>query len=134
MAERPRMAPGCLTVDVTIGTDVAQIELSGEMDLDTLPQFEEAVRHVLLMPVRIVIVDAKNLTFCDCASLGGLLRANKCITEAPATFHLANPSRALLRLADLTRTRSALGLPPQVPTARTKPAPLKDGEAVGVAP
>ncbi|GGU93422.1 STAS domain-containing protein [Kitasatospora aureofaciens] len=134
MAERPRTAPGCLTVDVTIGTDVAKIELSGEVDLDTLPQFEEAVRHVLLAHARIVIVDAKNLTFCDCASLGGLLRAKKRITEAPATFHLADPSHALLRLADLTRTRGALGLSPQLPTARTKPAPLNDGEPVGVAP
>ncbi|PYC81167.1 hypothetical protein C7C46_11800 [Streptomyces tateyamensis] len=134
MAERPSTAPGCLTVHLTIGAEVAQIELSGEMDLDTRPQFEEAVRHALLMHARIVIVDAKDLTFCDCASLGSLLRAKKRITEAPATFHLANPSPALLRLADLTRTRSALGLPPQLPTARTESAPVKGGDRVGVAP
>ncbi|WP_405009072.1 STAS domain-containing protein [Kitasatospora sp. NBC_01539] len=122
MAERPSTAPGYLAVRIRTGTSVISVELSGELDMDTAPQVEEAVRQSLLAHPRIVVLDATALTFCDCAGLGSLLRARQRIDGARATFHLENPSPALLRLAALSGTSHVLGLPGALPAARTGPA------------
>ncbi|MET9611918.1 STAS domain-containing protein [Kitasatospora indigofera] len=122
MAERPSTAPGDLTVQVRAGASVAYIELSGELDMDTVPQVEEAVRQSLLSRTRIVIFDVRDLGFCDCAGLGGLLRARQRIVGADAVFHLENPPPMLLRLAALSGTGSALGLPAPLPAVRADPA------------
>ncbi|GJF31435.1 anti-sigma factor antagonist [Kitasatospora sp. NE20-6] len=130
MAERPSTAPGYLAVRIRTGASVISIELSGELDMDTAPQVEEAVRQSLLAHPRIVVLDAAALTFCDCAGLGSLLRARQRIDGERATFHLENPSPVLLRLAALSGTSRVLGLPGALPAVRTEPA-RPGGVAVG---
>ncbi|MCX5214988.1 STAS domain-containing protein [Kitasatospora sp. NBC_00240] len=122
MAERPSTAPGDLTVQVSAGASVAYIELSGELDMDTVPQVEETVRQSLLARTRIVIFDVRGLSFCDCAGLGGLLRARQRIVGAHAVFHLENPPPMLVRLAALSGTGGALGLPATPPAVPADPA------------
>ncbi|GAA5018747.1 STAS domain-containing protein [Kitasatospora paranensis] len=110
MAERPA-PPGHLTVAVTVHAAVAHLHVSGELDMDTAPEIDSAVGVALLGRPRIVILDAATLSFCDCVGLGTLLRAGRRVSGTGATFHLEGPSPQLLRLAALTGTSDALGLP-----------------------
>jgi anti-anti-sigma factor len=110
MAERPA-PPGHLTVAVTVHAAVAHLHVSGELDMDTAPEIDSAVGVALLGRPRIVILDAAALSFCDCVGLGALLRTRRRVTGADGTFHLEGPTRQLLRLAAVTGTWAALGLP-----------------------
>ncbi|GLW72741.1 hypothetical protein Kpho02_50400 [Kitasatospora phosalacinea] len=127
MAEQPA-PPTQLTAAVSVHATVAHLRLSGELDLDTVPEVEAAVRTALLGHPRIMIVEASALSFCDCAGLGALLRARRRITDDGGTFHLENPSPRLLRLAALTGTATALGL--VVPVSRPRPEPQVDPAAI----
>lgn len=107
------------------------MKLSGELDMDSAPQVEEAVRQSLLAHARIVILDATALTFCDCAGLGSLLRGRQRVADTHATFHLENPSPILLRLAALSGTSGVLGLP--VPPFAVQAGPARtEGAVIGV--
>ncbi|MFF4343081.1 STAS domain-containing protein [Kitasatospora sp. NPDC001540] len=120
MAEQPA-PPTQLTAAVTVHATVAHLHLSGELDLDTVPDLEAAVRTAFLGRPRIMIIEASDLSFCDCAGLGALLRARRRITDAGGTFHLEKPSPRLVRLAALTGTAAVLGL--VAPVARPRPEP-----------
>ena len=123
MAEQPAMS-GQLTVAVAVHAAVALLQVSGELDLDTAPEIDAAVQAALLGHPRIMILDAGALTFCDCAGLGALLRARQRITGLDATFHLENPHPQLVRLAAITGTCAALGLPAPVPEPRQEQPPI----------
>ncbi|BFV61120.1 hypothetical protein KCMC57_up62240 [Kitasatospora sp. CMC57] len=120
MAEQP--APSAqLTVAVTVHATVAHLHLSGELDLDTVPELDAAVRAALLGHPRIMIIEVTTLSFCDCAGLGALLRARRRVSDTDGIFHLESPSPQLLRLATLTGTTAALGLVAPVPPQRLEP-------------
>ncbi|RKE23510.1 STAS domain-containing protein [Streptomyces sp. TLI_171] len=128
MAEQPAPREQ-LTATVTVHATVAHLHLSGELDMDTVPDVEAAVRTAFLGHPRIIIIEASALSFCDCAGLGALLRASRRITDTGGVFHLENPSPRLVRLAALTGTSAALGL--AAPLSPPRQEPRVDAPAIG---
>ncbi|WP_051732028.1 STAS domain-containing protein [Kitasatospora phosalacinea] len=128
MAEQPA-PPEQLTAAVTVHAAVAHLRLSGELDVDTVPELETAVRTAFLGHPRIVIIEASDLSFCDCAGLSALLRARRRVIDTGGVFHLENPSPRLVRLAALTGTSATLGL--AAPIAPPRPEPRIDAPSIG---
>ncbi|WP_051967338.1 STAS domain-containing protein [Kitasatospora mediocidica] len=112
-----------LTVRVAVHAAVAHLRLSGELDLETAPGLASAVEKSLLGRPRIVVLDLREVSFCDCAGLGSLLRAYRRIADSGATFHLERASQVVLRLLHLTGTAPVLGLPSARPAARSEAVP-----------
>lgn len=60
-----------LHVDVTLsGHNVAVIDLKGEIDIYTAPEFQSALTHAIEEGFRRVVVDVSKVTFMDSTGLG----------------------------------------------------------------
>ena len=82
------------TVCITPGPD-ASIEVSGELDLATVPVFERALEKLELQCVRRVVLDLARLTFMDAAGLHAVLElsaaclnGSKELTIVPGPWHV----------------------------------------------
>ena len=104
---------------IAVAGPVTTVQALGELDMDTAHLLTSAVEEGLLGHPRILLLDLGAVTFCDCAGLRTLLRVRRRITASGATFHLASPSRAVLRIMDLTGTAGALDIRPTLPAPRT---------------
>lgn len=104
---------------IAVAGPVTTVRALGELDMDTAHLLTSAVEEGLLGHPRILLLDLGAVTFCDCAGLRTLLRARRRIAAAGVTFHLASPSRAVVRIMDLTGTAGTLDIRPTLPAPRT---------------
>ncbi len=111
-----------LDTEVTAVGTLTSLEVRGELDMDTAHQITAAVEDALLSRPRILIVDLRAVTFCDCAGLRSLLRARRRATDSGATFHLGPASTAVLRLLEITGLGAALDVGSTVPPPRDRHA------------
>ncbi|WP_371483697.1 STAS domain-containing protein [Kitasatospora sp. NBC_00315] len=135
MAERPPTLLGVpasptgglptplLRTGISVVGAVTTVDVRGEIDMDTAHQITSAVEDGLLARPRILILDLRAVTFCDCAGLRSLLRARQRVTNAGATFHLGPASATVRRILDITGAAAALELQPDIPLPRTGSAP-----------
>ena len=131
MAERPPTPLGVpaspsgavptplLSADVSILGAVTRVDVRGEIDMDTAHQITSAVEDGLLGRPRILILDLRAVTFCDCAGLRSVLRARQRVHHAGATFHLGPTSAVVQRILDITGVGAALDLRSEIPLPRT---------------
>ncbi|WP_405020318.1 STAS domain-containing protein [Kitasatospora sp. NBC_00070] len=81
------------------------LTLSGELDIETVPQLDRAVRECLHEGVRVIDLDLTGLVFCDLRGLTGFIDASWCAFAAGGRLRLENPPRVVERLLTLTGTR-----------------------------
>ncbi len=76
--------------------------LSGEADLAVVDELTARGMAALAEPaVTTLVIDLHDVTFIDCAVLGGLVQLRNCAEVAAKRFYLAHPSARVDRLLDL---------------------------------
>jgi anti-sigma B factor antagonist len=126
--DRRKEAPDTLEIEARTHRRTALVELSGELDLATVPQVVEALDG--LAPnaggVRHVVLDLRGLTFMDASGLHELVRQNDYAHRNRHNFAVVRGRKAIERLLALTAVEELLVLvdepedlvPPASVTAR----------------
>jgi anti-anti-sigma factor len=81
------------------------IRVSGQLDVDSLPQLREALKDAFLNTTSEVVVDFADVSFCDAAPLGVLAVTGSALTERGSRLVLRNvrPRQAkVIRLCGLS--------------------------------
>jgi anti-anti-sigma factor len=110
--------PQQFTIDVTDHPGGTVVHVLGELDHDTAEQLQGALDRALALPGdgRLVI-DCAAIAFCDSSGLNALLRARHSAQVRQRSLTLAAPSRAMLRLLQITGADAALHIAPTVAEA-----------------
>jgi anti-sigma B factor antagonist len=95
--------------------DAVVIEAAGEPDLASSPR----LREVLLPAIEqgTAVLNASNISFCDSCGLRTLAEARHAARAHGATFRLAAPSEAVIRVLELVDALDIFDIFPAVETA-----------------
>ncbi|MEA2177744.1 MAG: anti-sigma factor antagonist [bacterium] len=89
----------------------ARLEVTGELDIGTGAQLEDAVTRALDAGARDVVVDLGGTTFLDSSGLGALIRAARAVDAARGTMTVVSPPGSEARVViDMSRTGGIVGL------------------------
>lgn len=83
------------------GTKV--LDVSGEIDVYTAPQFREAVNGILDAGQKHLIINMAGVTYMDSSGFGTLLSATKRIRPSGGTVNLVKCNGAIDRILRITR-------------------------------
>ncbi|WUL62711.1 STAS domain-containing protein [Streptomyces sp. NBC_00344] len=84
-----------------VHSGVARVTLIGELDLDTAPLVRETVASCLAKQPTSLCLDLADVSFCDCAGLGALLRARTAILLSDVSLVVEGIGPPLARLLAL---------------------------------
>jgi anti-anti-sigma factor len=98
-------------VNVRVDRDDAgvTIRLTGELDLCDAPKLESRAAEVLERQAADVIVDARELNFCDAAGLSALLQIDKRVRASGHQMRIIDPPHCLQRLLSLLDMEGSFG-------------------------
>jgi anti-anti-sigma factor len=82
--------------------DTGRLILSGELDIATAPQVDEAARTMLAEQVRELVIDLSQLTFVDSSGLRMLIALNDRANEEAWKLGLVRPSEPSLSVFQIT--------------------------------
>ncbi|MCX5384561.1 STAS domain-containing protein [Streptomyces sp. NBC_00083] len=80
--------------------------VEGELDLDSADALYQHLRRALDHSAAGVVLDLRQVAFCDCSGLSALLRARRRALAQGKTLSIRSASPAMRRLLALTRTRA----------------------------
>ncbi len=83
------------------GTKILDVE--GEIDVYTAPQFKEAVNKVIADGQKHLIINMAGITYMDSSGFGTLLSATKKLRPQGGTVNLVQCNRAIDRILKITR-------------------------------
>ncbi|MFF0629097.1 STAS domain-containing protein [Streptomyces sp. NPDC004296] len=100
-----------------IGPDALKITVRGELDVDSAPEFQDAVAEQLAAhpSLRSLHVDCGGLALCDSMGLSALLMVHRRTSTLGVRLHLEERPPALDRLLTVTGTLEHLTAPPVPP-------------------
>lgn len=78
------------------------VRVAGELDVATAPRFREAVHRALDGRSRRLTLDVDQLDFIDSTALGVVVSAVKAMAERGGAVVVQDPSRAILRVLEMT--------------------------------
>jgi anti-sigma B factor antagonist len=99
----------------------AHVAVKGELDIATLPEFQEVVRSLRSPDLERLVVDLRGVTFLDSMSIEVLLRLHTELAEAGAELLVVRGPRAVHRVFELTGLETVLTVLDQ-PPARVTPS------------
>lgn len=99
----------------------ASVTIQGELDIDTLPEFEQVVRSMRSPDMTRLVVDLRQVTFLDSMSVELLLRLHAELSETGAELLVVRGPRAVHRVFELTGLDGVLAIVDQ-PPARVTPS------------
>lgn len=116
------------------------VTLPGEIDLTNAGQVHDALTRAGESGAAVVVADATETTFCDCAGVRALIRAHRQATAAGTDLRVAAAaSPTVRRILELTGAdqvldtyptlTAALDGPPQAPGAHPRPTQASTGPA-----
>ena len=79
------------------------LDVSGEIDVYTAPQFKEAVNQVLDSGQKHLIINMASVTYMDSSGFGTLLSATKRLRPQGGTVNLVKCNSAIDRILRITR-------------------------------
>lgn len=118
---RPESGGGRDSTASTLGIRVAAgksgpvLMLSGEADITTLAQLEDALSAQLAAGAGILTVDLSELGFADSATIGALVRAARTFKSQGGRLDLASPQPALARMLALLGVDKVVPIRDDVP-------------------
>jgi anti-sigma B factor antagonist len=86
--------------------------LRGELDLATVPAFEQGLEEALEGDIRQVVIDLGQVTFIDSTGIMALLSALRMLLRRQARMALACANPTVLRLFQVTRTDATFDIFP----------------------
>jgi anti-sigma B factor antagonist len=99
----------------------ASVAITGELDIATLPEFEQVVRSVRSPDMERLVVDLRQVRFLDSMSIEQLLRLHTELAEAGAELLVVRGPHAVHRVFELTGLDQVLTIVDQ-PPARVTPS------------
>ena len=100
---------GQLTLDVTQHDAAAEITATGEVDIHTCAQLEEALLRLAEDGVVTVTLDLGAVAFIDSSGLRALVVGHKALEERGGALVVANPSSMAARLLEVTGLDTLFG-------------------------
>ena len=97
------------------------VTLPSEIDLTNASEVHDALVRALESGTAVVIADATETTFCDCAGVRALIRAHRQATAAGADLRMASAGPAVRRILELTGADQVLDTYPTLTAARVGP-------------
>jgi anti-sigma B factor antagonist len=88
--------------DSEVDADTHVIELGGEVDLYTAPEFKERMVQVIEEGKKHVVVDLSNATFIDSTTLGVLVGGVKRLRPAGGTLSLVCSDQNIVKIFEIT--------------------------------
>jgi anti-sigma B factor antagonist len=101
----------------------AVVALPSEIDLTNAGEVHDALTRARESGTAVIVADATETTFCDCAGVRALIRAHRQATAAGADLRVASTtSPAVRRILELTGADQVLDTYPTLTAARDGPA------------
>lgn len=89
------------------GTKV--LDVTGEIDVYTAPQFKDSVNDILNTGQEHLIINMAGVTYMDSSGFGALLSATKKLRPQGGTVNLVKCSSAIDRILRITRLNTVFG-------------------------
>ena len=83
------------------GTNI--LDVSGEIDVYTAPQFKDAVNTIIAGGQKHLVVNMRNVTYMDSSGFGVLLSATRRLRPEGGTVNLVEVSGAIDRILRITK-------------------------------
>jgi stage II sporulation protein AA (anti-sigma F factor antagonist) len=115
-----------LDIHVTATEAGLVMTLSGEADVTTVAQLQEALDEQITPATRILLVEVSGLRFADSATIGVLIVAARRLKDQGGRLDLLNPQPALARMMTLLgvdRVVTLRGAGPESPGPFPPPSP-----------
>jgi anti-sigma B factor antagonist len=107
-----------LTVHFSADGDRSVLQLTGELDLDSVRELRQHARAELAgRRCRVLTIDMSGLTFIDSTGLGLLVELRNLAGTTDATVELANVPSGLARIIAIAGLAETFGLPPSADAA-----------------
>jgi anti-sigma B factor antagonist len=90
--------------------DIPVLEISGEIDIYTSPQFKEAVGAAIDQGASAIIIDMAKVTYMDSSGFGTLLSATKRLRPVNGSLQLVGCNDAITRMLQITRLDTIFGV------------------------
>lgn len=97
-----------ITVDHDHPTTV--VALDGELDVEGVPRLRSVVEGLVAADHRDLVIDLRELTFCDSTGLGAFVGFHNLLDAAGGRLALREPCATVLRLFEITALDRALNL------------------------
>jgi anti-sigma B factor antagonist len=98
----PHRVQRSFTVQLQPRADVVLIAVSGELDIASAPELEQALDQIRPELTKLVIVDLRELEFMDSTGLSIIVRAHQRLSESDCELTLIKGQPQVQRLLDLT--------------------------------
>ncbi|MEN6520459.1 MAG: STAS domain-containing protein [Armatimonadota bacterium] len=89
--------------------DYKVLNVTGEIDVYTAPQFKEAVNQIINSGQKDLIVDMGHVSYMDSSGFGTLLSATKRLRPEGGTVNLVACNSAIDRMLRITRLNTVFG-------------------------
>jgi anti-anti-sigma factor len=89
-------------VECRFDEDLPHVDLTGEIDMETAPQFDAAHAELLTRTPSHVVVNLAGVSFLSCAGLAFVDRLNLHLGRTGHRVWIVSPSPAAARVLDLT--------------------------------
>jgi len=90
--------------------DIPVLDVVGEIDIYTTPQFKEAVGKVIDEGKRGIIINMAQVSYMDSSGFGTLLSATKRLRPLSGSLHLIACNEAITRMLQITRLNTIFGV------------------------
>ena len=90
--------------------NVPVLDVSGEIDIYTTPQFKEAVSAAIEENQPSIIINMSDVKYMDSSGFGTLLSATKRLRPMNGTLYLAACNDAITRMLQITRLNTIFGV------------------------
>lgn len=85
------------------------LDVMGEIDVYTAPQFKEAVNSIIAAGQKDLIINMARVTYMDSSGFGTLLSATKRLRPEGGTVNLVSCNSAIERMLKITRLNTVFG-------------------------
>jgi anti-sigma B factor antagonist len=118
--------PAAATVASSPARHPVVVTLPREIDLTNASEVQDALGRALESGTAVVIADAGETTFCDCAGVRALIGAHRRAVAAGVELRVASPtSPEVRRILELTGAGQVLDTYPTLTAARDRSAPAR---------
>jgi anti-sigma B factor antagonist len=86
------------------------LDVAGEIDIYTTPQFKEAVSAAIDAGMPAIVINMTKVTYMDSSGFGTLLSATKRLRPVNGGLHLSGCNDAITRMLQITRLNTIFGV------------------------
>ena len=90
--------------------DIPVLDVTGEIDIYTTPQFKEAVSAAIDQNKPAIVINMSHVTYMDSSGFGTLLSATKRLRPLDGALYLSGCNEAIQRMLQITRLNTIFGV------------------------